>query len=362
MAWDWSKSGRYDTFEFELIPVSSVDKKPSGKLSGVTGGKLTMNYDSTEKVSGTLSVVKTNMVNNSYVRIWYCPKLGTQEKRIELATCFATTENGHYEDGVYSGTVMLHGVLWRFLDDELAKAFTIKKGSSALAAFKNVFKMLGGQYKIVGVKDRKPGSNVVFTRGQCPMDILQWVAKYLGAELTCDSHGRIVLQKYVPPGKKPVKYTAPSGASSVTLPGVDIRNTAAGTTNRVSVGFTWTEQKQQDGHIVNIDKSLVGVANVAAKSVISRQKAGRYITRCYDLEALTPRTQARINSIAKTYLKQASGTTVSYTFRTVSYLPIKIGDVVTLKYDSKLKATGLARVIEYDLSAGLPMKIEVRER
>ena len=103
MAWSWTASGRVDAFEYELVPVASVNGKPSGKLTGVTGGQLNFNYYSTEKVSGKLEVVDTGFVKNCYVRVWYKPTLpGEGSKKIELATCFASTERSHYADGTAS--------------------------------------------------------------------------------------------------------------------------------------------------------------------------------------------------------------------------------------------------------------------
>ena len=361
MAWSWTASGRVDSFEYELIPVSSVNSKPSGKLTGVTGGVLNFNYNSSEKVSGTLEVVNAGFVRNCYVRIWYKPTLaGSGSKKIELATCFASTEKSHYENGIYSGEIELHGVLWRFTQDKLHKNFTANAGDSAIGCFKRLFTWLGGQYKIVGVKDRKLSKNHVFERGETPMSALQWIADYVGAEVTCDSHGRVVLQKYVTPGKKPVSYAIPTGGESVTMPGIDISTTHDGTVNRVSVRHEWTEQITSGGKKQSIKKSLLGIAVASKTSDISRQKAGRYITRTYDLDAMKPLTQARIDAIAKTRLKNASAVTQSVEFETMSYLPVSIGQVVKFRYD-KMNIQGMITAIDLKLSAGCPMNVTLRK-
>ena len=361
MAWSWTASGRVDSFEYELIPVASVNSKPSGKLTGVTGGQLNFDYYSSEKVSGTLEVVNAGFVRNCYVRIWYKPTLaGAGSKKVELATCFASTEKSHYEDGIYSGEVELHGVLWRFTQDKLHKNFTAKEGESAVGCFKRLFEWLGGQYRIVGVKDRKLSKNHVFERGTAPMEALQWLADYVGAEVTCDTHGRVVLQKYVAPGKKPVAYAIPTGGESVTMPGIDISSTHTGTVNRVSVRHEWTEQVTVGGKKQSVKKSLLGIAVASKTSAISRQKAGRYVTETYDLDAMKPLTQARIDAIAKTKLKRASAVTTSVQFDTISYLPIHIGQVVKFRYD-KMSIQGMVASIDLGLSAGCPMNVTLRK-
>lgn len=361
MAWSWTASGRVDAFEYELVPVASVNGKPSGKLTGVTGGQLNFDYYSTEKVSGRLDVVDTGFVRNCYVRIWYKPTLpGNGSKKIELATCFASTERSHYSDGIYSGQVELHSVLWRFTQDKLHKNFTASAGESAIDVFKRIFKWLGGQYVINGVTDRKLSKNHVFERGESPMTALQWIADYLSAEVTCDTHGRVVLQKYVVPSKKAVAYTVPTGGNSVTMPGIDISSTHTGTVNRVSVKHEWTEQRTVSGRKQSVKKSLLGIAVAANSSDISRQKAGRYVTEVYDLDAMKPLTQARVDAIAKSKLKTASAVTQSVQFETISYLPLQIGQVVKFRYD-KLAIQGMVASIDLDLSAGCPMTVTLRK-
>lgn len=359
MAWDWTASGRVDSFEFEQIPVSSVNNRPTRKLAGIAGGSLSWKYDSELKVSGQLQVSDTPFMQNCYIRIWYTPRLNSATQRIEVATCFASTEDGHYEDGKYSGTITLRSVLARFADDKMTGNFTIPKGASAIAYFKKMFQWNGGQYAIKGVKDRKVSANQVFEWGKSPMEPLQWLADFLGAQITEDPHGRVVLQPYVTPGKKPVSYTIPVGTRSVTLPGVDIGNDMFGTTNRATVRYKWTEQYQSGGKTESREKAIIATAKASPASAISREKAGRFITETYELTSLNPKTQANANKIAATKLKQASGTTVKYVFNCF-YLPIQIGQVVRFRYD-KIDIDGLVTDVDLSLEPGVPMTVTLRK-
>lgn len=380
MAWSWTESGRIDSFEFEKIPIGSVNSKPTGKLEGVNGGQLSWKYDSELKVSGSLNVVNTPMIQNCYIRIWYTPELNGQKKRIELATCFASTENGHYEDGLYSGSIELRSVLARFSDDKLSSNYTIPKGSSAIEYWKKMFLWHGGVYAINGVKDRKASANQVFEWGKSAMEPLQWIAKFLSAQVTEDAHGRIVLQKYVAPGNKPISYTIPSGASSVTMPGVDITSSQAGTVNRASVRHKFSEKYQvRDGVYASNytdakgvvhkkgspkyktetrEKTIVQTVAASSTSAISRAQAGRYITECYELSSMSPKTEARAKQLAEEKLKSASGVTTKYQIRCF-YLPILIGQVVTFRYD-RINIDGLVTDIDMDLEPGCPMTVTIR--
>lgn len=69
MVWNWNKSGRIDSFEFEKVDNQDINVS-LGKLEClVTGGTLTYSYFSDLKVSGSLSVINapSNMAEDSYL-------------------------------------------------------------------------------------------------------------------------------------------------------------------------------------------------------------------------------------------------------------------------------------------------------
>lgn len=354
MAWSWTESGRIDGYVFEKIPIKGIDADPSGELNGVIGGELNFSYDSSLKVSGSLDVTKTNFINNCYIRIWYTPTLNGEKKRIRLCTCYASTSNGHYEDGLYSGTIELKSVLLRHTGDKLRKNYTLAKGKSALAAFKAMFKWLGGTYAVKGMKDKKFTKNTVVEFGRAPMEVLQYIADFLGGEITCDTYGRTVLQKYTIPSKKPISYTIPSGAASVTLPGIDIHNSQANTPNYTAVRYQYTEGSGKNA----VTREIIGTAAADSSSAISRNKCGRFITETYNLSDMSPKTKARADAIAASKLKSASKHYVTYKVRCF-YLPIEIGQVVRFRYDD-IDIDGLVSKIDMKLGDALTMDVTLR--
>ena len=57
MAWNWNESGRIDSYEFEKIAVTNLDKS-YGKVDGfITSGTINYSYYSDLKVSGSLEVI-----------------------------------------------------------------------------------------------------------------------------------------------------------------------------------------------------------------------------------------------------------------------------------------------------------------
>lgn len=352
---DFTKSGRIDSYEFEKVQVGNIEKS-LGRIKGVTGGTLTFSYYSDLKVSGMLEVIDTKPLNNCLIRVWYTPTLDGKTERIELCTCFASTTEARYENGKWSGQVELSSVLARHIDDKLHKHYTMSKGKGAIDYFKSMFKWLGGAYKISGVKNKKFSKTVVAEFGKTPMEVLQYIANYVDGEITCDTHGRTVLKKYVVPSKRPVRYTLPSGAYSVTLPGYDYKDSSAGTPNRVAVKFTYRKNGAKK------DTTLFGLASVAKSNAISRSKTGRYITECVELNNVSPKTQAKVNALAKSALKRVSQCTKYYDIECY-YLPIHKyaldGSVVRFKYDN-LDIDAVVASIDMDLSVGGKMKVSLR--
>ena len=351
---DWTASGRQGWFEAYKIPASKGINGKQTLMTGVTGGNLTWSLNSDNKVSGSLDVVRTGMLHNSYVRVYYCVTVGGKTQRVELCTCFASTEHGHYDPmgDTYSGTVDLVGVLARHTQDKLPKNFTLAKGKSALGYFKQMFKWLGGAYSIQGVKDRKIGTTKVIECGETPMVVLQYIADYLGAEIACDTHGRTVLRKYVEPAKKARKYVVPTGQKALALPGVDMASTQDGTVNRAVVKFAYRDSSGRE-------QAIIGSAAASPSSAISKRNTDRWISEVYDLNGLSPRTVAKANSVAKSYLKKASGYTMSYSF-TSSYMPYTIGDVIDF-VQGKVRSRGIVTGIDMRLDAAGTMTTTIRK-
>ena len=146
---DYTVSGRYDSFEFQTIDsIKSVTDTADGKLNGVIGGTITWDDTTDLKVSGTLNVSDTPMLHNKFIRIYYVSRIPQMSStgsfayktyKYLLATCYADTEKGHYENGKYSGTISLQGTLSRYIDDEIARNFTMDKGTNILSYIKKVF-------------------------------------------------------------------------------------------------------------------------------------------------------------------------------------------------------------------------------
>lgn len=355
---DWKKTGRIDHFEFEMVRINYIDES-KGFITGVVGGKLSFDYSSDLKVSGSLNVVDTNFVNtNRLIRVWYVVKADAdaEEERFELCTCFGDMSSAKYENGKWNGTINLRSVLARYIDDKMWKNWTHSKGSNALWYFDQLVSKLKGAATRSGVSNSAFSSNVVYTVGESPMKIFKDIADKVGGEITCDTHGRMVLKKKYKHTSKAVQYTLPSGTYSVTLPGLTYEDTTKGSVNRYTVTYTYTNSSGKE-------KTLRGTATAEDSSLVSFNKQGRYITETETLDSLSDKTQTGIDKVAKNRLANASAVTKYWKF-TSFYLPIVKyclnGSVVRFKY-GKLDIEGVVYSVDMDLSPGGMLDVTLLE-
>jgi hypothetical protein len=237
----------------------------------VVGGSLDFSYYSDLKVSGSLDVVNApgNMATQDYlIRVWYCPELNGQSKKIELGTFYFTADL-HYENGMYSGSLDLRSLLARHLDDVTTCKWTLGKGKKVSDLYKAVFKSLGGFPKIEGIKDVKLTKTHVFDIGSQPMEILQYLADACKGEISINSHGQTVLRPYTAPAKKAqnITHTISANVSSVVLAGIDIANNWEELPNRVVCLF-------EEGSGADA-KQYSGIAALGASHGRSYQKIGK---------------------------------------------------------------------------------------
>ena len=361
---DWSTPGRIDDFEFIKINPNALGTSP-GTIDGVVGGKLTFDYDSELKVSGSLDVVNTNFTNGCLIRIKYVVKKNNSAKaeKFTLCTCYADTTEMNYENGQWNGTINLRSVLSRYIDDQISNNWVFQSGSSAIKHFKNTFSWLGGAYTIKSnVKDKKypytskgKKKNVVHQMGTSPMEVLNSIAKFLSCEITCDNYGQTVLQKKIAPKYKAVSKPIPSGDISVTLPGLTKEDTVAGTVNRVVVRYSYKKSGKTE--------TLRGVASVVKTHRASYKNQGRYVTKTYTLNTMSPQTQKRIDQIAKNYLLKDSAITRYWKF-TCFYVPITDiclkGGVVQFDYGN-LKIDAQVVSVDMDLAPGGKLEVTLKE-
>ncbi len=355
MAWSWNESGRIDSFYFEKISPKDLNTSLGSLDCLVIGGTINYSYYSDLKVSGELQVInaKSSMSEEEYlIRIWYTPSLNGETQKIKIGTFYFTADL-HYENGMYRGTVQLRSLLARHIDDVTVQKWTLSKNKLASTCFKNVFSALGGFPLINGIVDKKISKQHVFDVGVTPMSILQYIADYVGGEITVNPHGQTVLQKYLSPSnkKKNISHYVTANAKSVVKPGIDISNSIKEIPNRVVCVYESQTGKKTTQYI--------GKAALAAKEARSYQNTGKWTTVYYNISNCKKPYVKNLKAKAKQYLTSLNHKTIYYEFDTY-YQPIEIGEVIQLKYDG-ITVNGLVSDIDLSLEVGANMHVKIRK-
>ena len=395
---DCTKSGRIDSFEVYKVPVTNIGGKET-KIDRMLGGSINWNYNSDNKISGSVKVSGEKPADgNTLLRIYYKPQLDGVNYSIELATVYAELADATWEYGRWVGEYDIKGMAARFTESDLMADFTVGVGGSALSKL-NQFMANRGAPRIINVPDKTYSkSTVVAKAGDSEYKALSGLAKKLNAHIDVDTHGRMTVTKYVPPSNRPIVYTIPSGAASVTLPGIDYTWDGYDKPNRVHLRFeekgewkyvdkggwwwsrsdgTWPADCTEDidGRHMKFNKSgyctnpsdgtsrlkftnvITATAVLPDSSPISKKKRGRYITSYEKITDLNPRTQANLQKKANAKLLELASRTSYYEFECY-FLPIQIGDVVKFKPGSK-EIKGMVSEIDLSLDVGAKMKVKL---
>ena len=397
----WTTSGRVDTFLFEIVAPNDFNKH-LGYLSGVKGGKLNFGYDTDLKLSGSLDISSTKLVENCVVKVHYCPRLSeSQKKDIVLGTCFASVDKMNFDKGRYFGTIQLSSALVRYTDDVLQTSFTIGKNKT----YKNELARLlkressGGKYKFdSNVSDKKCTSAKAFEKNVKTMDVIQAIADGLGARVDVSAHGVMQFEKYFAPSKKNCTLKLPTGQYSVTMPNIEIDDGKSGMPNRIAYHceVSWSEkvyvldkngnkQKYTSGEnkgkyktkTEKRTKTIVGKAQVKSSSPLHFSKRGRWVTQVFSyskelsaskvnstekLNAELDKIKKEANNKAATKLSSLTSGSKKYIINCF-YLPVECGQVVEFEHIAsgiKLHVQAMITDIELDLSVGAKMKMTLK--
>lgn len=392
---DCTKSGRIDSFEVYKVPVTNIGGKET-KIDRMLGGSINWNYNSDNKISGSVKVSGEKPADgNTLLRIYYKPRLDGVDYSIELATVYAELADATWEYGRWVGEYDIKGMAARFTESDLMADFTVGIGGSALSKL-NQFMANRGAPRIINVSDKTYSkSTVVAKAGDSEYKALSGLAKKLNAHIDVDTHGRMTVTKYVRPSNRPIVYTIPSGAASVTLPGIDYTWDGYDKPNRVHLRFEekgewkydgkwwWSRSdgtypadctEDIDGRHMKFNKSgyctnpsdgtsrikftnvITATAVLPDSSPISKAKRGRYITSYEKITDLNPRTQANLQKKANAKLLELASRSAYYEFESY-FLPIQIGDVVKFRYGSK---DYKCMVSEIDMSLDIGARMKVR--
>lgn len=314
---NWHELGKRWKVTYQMVTPASPDST-MGTLEGVipSSATITESYYTDTRVQAQLSYIGDGWVRQSFIRIIaQLPDEGYSE---ELGTFLATSDDASESKGEWKTTLELESMLYA-LDVQAGKApWTVKKGSMALAAMKQMLNTCHRPYTVLGgAKDHQMGSNTVYETGGSYLERLYDLCDLCNDRLDVDGHGRVTIEPYIVPSARTASFTIDMGASDgIAIDGISRssnyldRPTECVVYHREGSG---ADEKETRGYASNAGRVSFG-------------SRGYVITKVVELTDMSPNTTARANAIAAEKLASAAGESIEWQV-TTEYMPIHAGDV-----------------------------------
>ena len=280
---DWSKPFKV---AYRVMRVNRNTGLETGRLDWViSGGSIERNQDTNICESGSLTVEGATDLGTDRLRIWAdCTWHDGSTASVPLGTFLPNIPKRSVNGKESSSQLDLYGLLQEVDDDMFESPITIGKGKKAVTAAADILKGCGlqvaaynpGNYTLkdnwtFGLrsdKDKDKGS----TKLDAVNDLLD-LAGYSSART--DEYGRVILEKYVEPGKRQPKWTFQEGANATFLTTMTDERDLREVANVVKVTY------------YNTDKEYVSTAiDDDPASEFSTVSRGRRVAHAYEYSSI----------------------------------------------------------------------------
>ena len=353
---DWHDLARTDRVVVEQLNPTNLDAT-MGELDGVdlSGSSLSWGYYVDTRVTGQLRVVGEGWRRGTMLRVTH--RVDEWGWSRELGTFIVTNDSATREGGAWAYDLELQSVLYGLSTDLLVRPWAIAANAKALTAARQIVEAAGRQLVTDGANDYALKGAKVIESGTSRLSALFALADMANDRLDVDGHGRVTLERYVPPASKvptlAIDLTDPRG---VAMDGVTRSTDWLAMPNVAAVRYRY----DKGGRQYEINAS----ATIDATSPLSSTARGYTVTDFRDLMAMSPATAARAQQLARQYLAADSAEHVEWQLST-TYLPVTAGDVVELVvHDGEDAYRGsrhcLVKTVELDLGT-MTMALTLKE-
>ena len=326
----WLDAAYEPTLKVQQIDPHNLDVI-RGELDGVTSISMTDGYYSDTQISASISTIADNYIGGSWIRclVDNVPvfTLGVQSVKTKQAPESATEKD-----------YALQSVIWMIASNIAYSLYTIKQGSSAKGVISTIANLV--EKKVLFASDCKDytyGAAKAFERTDSYASIINSICNSSGNMLTADGYGRLYIVPYIAPANKGVTWTldADDTHGIIIDPGYEDSDSSGDAYDKTVVIATNSDKK-----------TIVGTAQVSDSSTISPSYRGWSRINVHQESEMSPFTQARANTLAKTYAPDDQSKGLSRNC-TCLYWPVKSGDIIEwIQNGSKKKY--LAQTIDAD--------------
>lgn len=355
---DWLDASLRKVVRVEQVSQTNIDDS-YGPLDGVRldASSIEAGYYTDTRTAGTIKVVGDEWIRNSFIRVII--ELPDHDWSREIGTYLVSSDDSERKNGEWIYNLKLKSLLYALSTDLAVRPWTVAKNATVLNAARQILNTCGRKFVINNATDYKVRNAVVMPSGDSYLSRLFSLCDTSNNRLDVDGHGRVTISKYVvPDAKTPVFTFDLSDPRGVSEDSISRTTDYLSMPGRVVVSYKYQVQqgnKSQEREIVS---------SIDATGHASSKVRGYMVTKRYSVSDMTPATQAKANSLAKSYMNLNSKELVEYEFQT-PYLPIWEGDVVELvipdgisDYTGKRKC--LVKNVELDLST-LMMNLTLKE-
>ena len=349
---DYAQSGRNDHYTAFLVDPFTLNE--TGETIQLQDGSssLTWNLYGDNILSGSLSMLNSTN-NKKLVRIKHTMTFPDGETETEtLGTLFINNTGFNAKYKLITRNLDCYSTYWRFTQDSTMMDFFRPEGYNVVQAIRDIVEVDGGLLRVMpGVDvDRCFGNDIWFERKTVRSTVINTMAGWINAEVTIDPDGYIVLQPYVTPNQKPIKYTFESGYNCTYISVLDYEENLDGCYNRCVVAWSTSES------------SNVIFEDLPASDPYSYESIGRKVTNYIDLTEETSEEDMR--AMALDFLDR-NHTSIEYVEIEAVYNPaLKVGNVVRYindtDYPTVVSLKCMITQIDMTLGNGCMCKIKMK--
>lgn len=349
---DYAQSGRNDYYEARLVDPFTLNETGESIQLQDGSSSLTWNLYGDNILSGSLSMLNSTS-NKKLVRVKHTMAFPDGETETEtLGTLFVNNTGFNAQYGLVTRSLDCYSTYWRFTQDSIIYDFFRAEGYNVVQAIRDIVEIDGGLLRVMpGVDtDKCFGRDIWFDRETNRATVINTIASWIDAEVTIDPDGYIVLQPYVSPRNKPIKYTFESGVNCTYLSGLDYEENLDGCYNRCVVNYSTDDVN----HTVFED--------LPASNPYSYESIGRRVTNFIDLddEASEESMRDKVTSFL-----QENSTSIEYIEISCVYNPnLQVGNVVLYvnetDYPTLISLKCMITQIDMTLGNGCQCKLKMK--
>ena len=359
----WGDSGIRNTFSYEFVDNRTLESVGSANEGVVEGGNLTESWTSDLRQSGSLTIsgLDKSIPFNYGIRIFHtAEQSGEDPFTEELATLLVDSTSYNYNKGVYDVNVDLKSMLWRLETDEYPWDSNVDGSTKILSRFTSIIRASSGFPKIDASlngdywENKTFGQSHVWQVGDTVLDECQRCAEAIGGYLDVDTHGRVILKKYVYPGdKEPIAIIQNDSQNAILDSGMQVDYEDI--VNRVYATY------EKD------DQTWYSVKSLDASHPWSFQHIGRQAAEQVSVTSIEDGddVQAKLDEAVNSRLRELKVMTRTFSINMLYNPNVRAGEMISLIFKDSPNSDGeniKAYVVDRNIKLDSTMSMDVTLR